>query len=626
MKSLLIIFLLISSYTVNGQDIKFKIIGQSDTTVNLVKYFGQKLFYADTAEMVNGVVEFDGSKQKAGVLALYLPGEKILDFIYNEESSVYIEASLPNLMGTAESKPDGSKPISIENKIFLEYVQYISNKRQEATVQSKSRDGLEENDPQYVRLSAQISTIEAEMNEYKEKIGNEFWSKEYLAEKKATSDKYIAKRENVSPEKKKYTKLSTNIQGIEDEVNAYKDKVVKERWDDGLINGQRMQLKQLKIQRDGHEKDSEMHKSITAEIDAINSGVIDYQKNITQNPNNLLVSKIVLMSMDIEIPETPLDADGNIIDSNFRFKYYRDHYFDNIDLKDDRLMRNRVFHNKFTNYFSSNIMLQHWDTVIHYAFQFCDALDPKSDMFQYTVSWITSQYEKSKIMGMNKVFIYMGERYYCNLNEEGKSSAHWMPKKNLDALCEKVSTHYDLVMGAKPPNLILRDTTDVNWRDFYSLDNEYTVLYFWDPECGHCKKITPKLQNLYAKKWKDRNIDIFAVGKATGDDFNKWKEFVRKNKLEFINVAVTANLYDSALVNASLFIPRYTTLKSLNYQKTYDIYATPKVWVLDKDKKIVAYSLTVSQLENLMDRLQKKTDAPKLYPLEEEDPEEDMMH
>jgi thiol-disulfide isomerase/thioredoxin len=626
MKSLLIIILLIGSYTVNAQDIKFKITGQSDTTVNLVKYFGQKLFYADTAKMVNGVVLFDGSKQKAGILALYLPGEKILDFVYNEESSVYIEASLPNLMGTAKSKPDGNKPISVENKVFLEYVQYISNKRQEAAVKSKSRDGLAEDDPQYVRLSAQMGTIEAEINEYKEKIGKEFWSTEYLAEKKATTDKYLAKREKVSPEKKKYAKLSSKIQGIEDEVTAYKEKVVKEHWDDALINEKRMQLEQLKSQRDGHEKGSEMYESITAEIEVINSGVVAYQNNIADNPNNLLVSKIVKMSMDIVIPEAPLDANGAMIDSNFRFNYYRDHYFDNIDLKDDRLMRNRVFHNKFTNYFSSNIMLQHWDTVIHYAFQFCDVLDPKSDMFQYTVNWITSEYEKSKIMGMNKVFIYMGERYYCSLNADGESPAHWMPKKNLDALCEKVSTHYDLVMGATPPNLILRDTTDVNWVDFYSLDNEYTVLYFWDPECGHCKKITPKLQNLYSKKWKERNIDIFAVGKATGEDFGKWKKFVRENNLEFINAAVTANLYDSALVNASQFIPRYTTLKSLNYQKTYDIYATPKVWVLDKDKKIIAYSLTVSQLENLMDRLQKKTDAEVLYPLEEEDPEEDMMH
>jgi thiol-disulfide isomerase/thioredoxin len=55
-------------------------------------------------------------------------------------------------------------------------------------------------------------------------------------------------------------------------------------------------------------------------------------------------------------------------------------------------------------------------------------------------------------------------------------------------------------MGAQPPNLILRDTTDVKWKDFYSLKSEYTILYFWDPECGHCKKITPKLETLYKEK------------------------------------------------------------------------------------------------------------------------------
>ncbi|NRA12174.1 MAG: DUF5106 domain-containing protein [Crocinitomicaceae bacterium] len=681
MKSLLIFILLVGSYTVNAQSIKFKILGQSDTTVNLVKYFGQRLFYADTAQMINGVVEFDGSKQKAGILALYLPGEKILDFVYNEESSIYIEASMPNLMGTAKSKSIDDNPISVENKIFLEYVQFISNKRNEANVKSKSRDGLDESDAQYVRLSAQINVINEEINDYKEKIGDEFWSKEYLAEQgtkskkleierkklspkskkyeklsskiqamedevkkykdstalelqntkyldkqKIKSDNYITKLNKVNPENKKHKKFSSKIQEVEDEVMEYKEKVISDNWDEAFIKGKKMQLKQLKILRDGPEKGSDEYKSLTDEIDAINDEVIAYQKNIATNPNNLLVSKVVLMSMDIEIPDAPVDYAGNIIDSNFKFKYYRDHYFDNIDLNDDRLMRNRVFHNKFTNYFSPKIMLQHWDTVIQYAFQFCDGLNPKSDVFQYSVSWITSQYEKSKIMGMNKVFIHMGKRYYCTLNDEGKSPAHWMPKENLEKLCEKVSTHYDLVMGATPPNLILRDTTDVNWRDFYSLDNEYTVLYFWDPECGHCKKITPKLQNLYSKKWKERGIDIFAVGKATGDDFGKWKKFVAKNKLEFINVAVTANLYDSAMINASYFIPRYTTIESLNYQKTYDIYATPKVWVLDKDKKIVAYSLTVSQLENLMDRFQKKTDSTILYPAEEEDPEEDKMH
>jgi len=522
MKAVLIFILMLGSYAVNAQSIKFQISGQSDTTVHLVKYFGRKLFYADTAEMVDGFVQFDGSKQKAGILALYLPGENLLEFVYNGEPEVYIEATKPNLMGTAKAavqkvkKKTDVKPISIENKLFLGYVQFIAEKRGLSQAKSKQRE-------------------------------------------------------------------------------SYADT-------------------------------TEMYNRISKEIDAINDEVLAYQQNIADDKRGLLVSKIVNMSMDVEIPEAPLNPDGSMKDSNFRFNYYREHYFDKIDLQDDRLVRTPVFHNKFTNYFSDKMMLRHWDTVIYYAFDFCDRLNPESDMYQYCVSWITSNYEKSKIMGMNKVFVHMGKRYYCTPNAQGKSPAHWMPDDKLKTLCEKVNTHYDLVMGAKPPNLILRDTTDANWVDFYSLDKEYTILYFWDPECGHCKKITPKLQNLYSKKWRDRDIEIYAVGKAVGEDFEKWKTFVRKNELEFINVGVTRNLYDSAMINAGYFVPEFTTLKSLNYQKTYDIYATPKVWVLDKDKKIIAYSLTVSQLEDLMDRLQDKATLPKLYPKEEEDPEEDKMH
>lgn len=522
MKAVLIFIFISGAYVTQSQNITFKIQGQSDTTVHLVKYFGKNLFYADTAEMVDGKVTFDGRKQEPGMLALFLPGENLLKFVHNLEPEIYIEAKLPNLMGTAKAcqRPRKKKsmllPISKENEIFLQYLQYITSKRQES--------------------------------------------------------------------------------------NA------------------------LQKQIEGHEKGSEMYKQIEKNILEINDLVLNYQKDIVEDTNELLVSKIVKMSTNAVIPDPPLNADGSLVDSNFRFKYFREHYFDNIDLTDDRLMRTDLFHDKFTNYFSKNMMIQHWDTVIYYAFDFIDRLDQNSDMFHYCVQWITSNYEKSEIMGMNKVFVHMSKRYYCTLNEEGKSPAHWMPEDKLETLCEKASTHFDLVMGAKPPNLILRDTTDVNWVDFYSLDNEYTILYFWDPECGHCKKITPKLQKLYAEKWKERDIEIFSVGRAVGDDFEKWKTFIKKNELEFINVAVTRNLYDSAMINAGFFVPEFTTLKSLNYQKTYDIYSTPKVWVLDKDKKIIAYSLTVSQLEDLMDRLQDKADLPKLFPAEKEDKEDDQMH
>ena len=508
MKIIITLALLFTSSIVFSQKLKFKIAGQKDTTINLIKYVGKGLFYADTAEIKNGIVEFDGSKQKPGILAVFLPDQKMLEFVYNKED-IYIETSLPDVMGSSVIKK------SEENKVFHAYVKFMQAERMKA---------------------------------------NDF----------------VEKRKN-------------------------------------------------------HDVDSEQYKKLSEQIKATTANVVKYQEDIIANHWDKLVSRIVKMSMDVTIPDYPVDEAGNIIDSNFKFMYFRDHYFDNIDLTDDRLVNTPIFHNKLENYFSKQMMIQHWDTVLYYAFKLCDQLDPKGDMFQYTVSWITSTYEKSKIMGMDKVFVMMGDRYYCPKDENGKSKAHWMTEEKLKTLCDKVNTHKNLVVGVKPPNISLRDTTDVNWRDFYSLDAEYTIVYFWDPECGHCKKITPKLQTLYAEKFRDRNIEIFAVGKAVGDDFEKWKKFIRDNKLEFINVAVTDKLYKAATEDARQFIPKYTTIESLNYQQTYDIYATPKVFVLDKDKKIIAKSLSISQLEDLLDRLQNKVDAPKLFP-PEKDPEEEQLH
>ena len=107
-------------------------------------------------------------------------------------------------------------------------------------------------------------------------------------------------------------------------------------------------------------------------------------------------------------------------------------------------------------------------------------------------------------------------------------------------------------------------------------------------------------------------------------DFEKWKKFIRDNKLTFINVAVTDPLYKAAMEDARQFVPKYTTIESLNYQTTYDIFSTPRVFVLDKDKKIIAKSISVSQLEEFIDRLQGFEDLPKIFP---PDPEEDeQMH
>jgi thiol-disulfide isomerase/thioredoxin len=506
MRTLVTAFFLLCLATSFAQKIRFKVEGQKDTTVFLFKYVG-KPYYADTAQMKGGFVEFNGAKQQPGMMGLLLPGQKTLEFIYNNEE-IYIETTLADLMGASKIKK------STENKLFFEYIKFINSKKKIADSLVDARSKFKSEDPAF--------------------------------------------------------------------------------------------------------------KTISDQLDDINKEVVGKQKKmIAENPQTLY-AKILTMQTEIEVPEAPRDDKGNIIDSNFRFNYYRAHYWDNLDLTDDRLVNTPFFHTKIEQLFGKNMMPQHWDTVLYHAFKLCDGLNPKSKAFEYIVSYITSTYGKSNIMGMDKVYVMMADRYYCSKNAEGKSPAYWVKPEKLEELCEKIPVQKNLVMGVKPPNLILRDSTDVRWRDFYSLPAEYTVLYFWDPECGHCKKTTPKLETLYKEKFKARNVEIFAVGKAIGEEFGKWKKFIHDNKLTYINVAVTDPLYKAALEDARQFVPKYTTIESLNYQTTYDVFSTPRVFVLDKDKKIIAKSISVSQLEDLIDRLQGHQDDPKLFP---PDPEEDeKMH
>lgn len=510
MKSIFTLVIALSfTFSFFGQTLSFKVDGMKNDTVHLVKYVGKSLFYADTAVMKNGSVQFDASKQEAGIVALLLPNQKYFEVVYNNED-ISIQTKGPDFISNMKVIK------SEENKIFIPYLQFIGSKRKEAESLSAKRDAL--------------------------------------------------------PKDKK------------EEIAA-----------------------------------------LNAEIQSISDDVKEYQKNLAEKNPNKLVGKIINMSRDLEIPEAPKDADGKPIDTLFNYHYYRDHYFDNIDLTDSRLVNTPLLENKWATYYTKTL-IQNPDTLIKYIFKAIDKTPEGTMMYRFLVTKATAHFERSKIMGMDKVKNYLIYNYYCAPGKDGKPKAYWYDQVKLEEVCETAKTNVRISLGTVPPNIILRDTTDVNWKGFYDLTSEYTILYFWDPECGHCKKDTPKLEKLYTEKLKERNVEIFAVGKATGDDFEKWKKFIRDNKLSFINVGLTKSLYEEASKDPRQFVPKYTTIESLNYQDTYDIFSTPRVFVLDKDKKIIGYKLSISQLEEMLDRLQGKEDSKKLFPKEDETPEDTPEH
>jgi peroxiredoxin len=264
------------------------------------------------------------------------------------------------------------------------------------------------------------------------------------------------------------------------------------------------------------------------------------------------------------------------------------------------------------------MLLQQPDTIIKYLTRVLDQIPLHTTIYKLYVTNTAAHFEKSNIMGMDKVLNYLVDRYYCSVDKEGFRSATWMDEEKLEELCKDVKTRLKLAVGEIAPNLILPDSTSQKWYNLHQLENDYIILYFWDPGCGHCKKETPKLQKLYAEKLKERGVEVFAIGKAIGDDFKDWKKFVKKNNLSFINIGVTQPVYEEAKKDGLGTLHKYkTTLESLNYQETYDIYSTPRVWILDKDKRIIGKNLGVAQIEDFLDKIQGFPDAPKLFPIED---------
>ena len=325
------------------------------------------------------------------------------------------------------------------------------------------------------------------------------------------------------------------------------------------------------------------------EIERLNKEVIDYQNRLFTTQPDLLFTKYLKMTMEINIPDAP---EGTADTQSWKYYYYRNHYWDNVDFKDPRLVRDQMFHRLLDKYYTK-VLPQIPDSLLKEAFSLVERMQ-NYDMFKYTTHYITYAAESSNIMCMDKVFVGMVERYYRN----GK--VDWLNADQMKKITERADELRYTLCGEPVPNIILPDESLTNWVSLYDIKAKYTIIAIWEANCGHCKKEMPKLMDLY-REWKPRGLEVFAIG----NDFETepWLKFLKDKKLDWINVSdnPAINATDSA---TKLIYAGITTLPSLNFRTTFDVFSTPKVFLLDADKKIIAKQLSAEQIGELLKNLE----------------------
>ncbi len=336
------------------------------------------------------------------------------------------------------------------------------------------------------------------------------------------------------------------------------------------------QIEPLREQLKSIKKSKDSTKLLQDKMSAIDLEVKTYQSNFIKNHPATFVAKLFKAMEEPVIPDAPLLPNGSK-DTIFPYHYYKAHYFDNIDLTDDRMLRTPIFFNKIKNYMDK-WTAQTPDSLNVSADYLIEHSKPNKEMFKYMVWWTTLTYETSKNMGMDAVFVHIVDKYYKT------KQAYWVDSTQLYKISEKATILKPILIGKRAPEISMPDSLG----EYISMSNikaKYTIIVFWDQGCGHCKKEIPKLMELY-NKIKSKGVAVYAI--ETEDKADEWKKFIKDNKLNWINVREPDH-YRRAVA-----------------KKIYDIQSTPIIYLLDENKIIKAKHIDSEQLGGIIEMLEKE--------------------
>jgi len=257
--------------------------------------------------------------------------------------------------------------------------------------------------------------------------------------------------------------------------------------------------------------------------------------------------------------------------AEFRLTFLKQHYFDRTDFSDTALLRSNGWANKAISYlalYSDNRYTQKQleAEFIKAATFMLNAASVNPDVFKFLLDYLVSGFDKYHF---EDVITYLAENYQDPFSCEDT--------ERKSALQKKLDTFKKIAVGQPAPDFELPDIKGKPVK-LSSIQAEYTLLIFWTSECGHCIEMLPKVKALYEAQ-KQKRYEILAVSIDTSR--NSWLQTVKDEKFLWLNAS---------------------DLKGFDSQPAdlYNIYATPTMFLLDREKKILAKPISYRELEGVL--------------------------
>jgi len=233
---------------------------------------------------------------------------------------------------------------------------------------------------------------------------------------------------------------------------------------------------------------SDSVKILQKELSALNDEMENYWKVKSEKFKGTFLSDFY-RSMIIPVADEPqIPAHAKNPDSLrwvYRYNFLKNHYWDNFNFARSGLIRTPVFQEKLNTYFK-NMILQIPDSLINPMIQLIEKSRKSEEVYHYVFLYLLNESNQSQIMGMDKVFVILSEKYVL------KDPKTWLDSTIVAKIKERVIAVKPNLIGNIAPELKLPDS-EGNFYSLKQMNAKFTLLYFWEPDCSHCQKTTPIL-------------------------------------------------------------------------------------------------------------------------------------
>jgi len=313
-------------------------------------------------------------------------------------------------------------------------------------------------------------------------------------------------------------------------------------------------------------KNANFYADIRTEYIAVQDDFEEYVQSLIDMNTMTFAAQVITIDKPYQV-----DMDMPLNEQN---EHIKAHYFDNITLDDPALLRSGVISSKIIGYLAlfrdpafskeeqEDNFIQAIDTILSHTMD-------DEDIYNFSLQYLIDGFN---LYGFDKVITHIAEHY-----QPAEACIHDGEKNELVKRMENIKK---LAIGKQAPDIDIRDSQNQHFI-LSAAETDYTLIVFWASWCTHCQQLMPGLKEIYSNE-AEKRFEIITVSVDTS--LSAYNKAIAEGQYKWINYSNKLGWDSKPAID-------------------YSIYATPTMFLVDRDRKILSKPMDLRDLKKALEEL-----------------------